>query len=108
MITSSASKGGIDMDICTVGQRPRHSTMPEFLPAHAAMPVAAPLTSRTPEPFGHQLITNQLGWREMGQICVQGSTSSTQDGRIAGFGGYDVTDTKFSTRVGPPPCSPPV
>ena len=96
------------MEIFTVGQRPRHLTMPEFLPAHAAMPVAAPLANRIPEPRGHHLISDQLGWRELGQICVQGSTSKTQDGRIAGFGGYDVTDTKFSTRVGPPPCSPPV
>ena len=31
-----------------------------------------------------------------------------QDGRFAEFGGCDVTDTKFSTRLGPPSCSPPV
>ena len=34
--------------------------------------------------------------------------ADVQGGRIAGFGAYDVTDTKFSTRLGPPSCSPPV
>ena len=95
------------MEIFTVGQQPRPSTMPEFLPAHAAMPVATMLV-RPSDPQSHQLISNQLRWRELGQICVDGRTSRAQDGRIAGFGGYDVTDTKFSTRVGPPSCSPPV
>ena len=96
------------MEIFTVGQQPRHSTMPEFLPAHAAMPVAGLLVDRIPEPRGHQLISDQLGWRELGQICVEGMTSKAQDGRTAGSGGYDVTDTTFPIRVGPPPCSPPV
>ncbi len=35
-------------------------------------------------------------------------TQRVQGGGSAGFGVYDVTDTKFSTSVGPPPCSPPV
>ena len=35
-------------------------------------------------------------------------TQHVQGGRSAGFGAYDVTDTKFSTFVGPPPCRPPV
>jgi hypothetical protein len=108
MITGSASKGGIDMEIFTIGQRPQHSTMPEFLPTRAGMPVFTPLANRIPEPRGHQLISDQLAWRELGQVCVQGGTSKAQDGQVAEFGGYDVTDTKFSTRVGPPPCSPPV
>lgn len=97
------------MEIITVGQQPRPSTMPEFLPAHAAMPVATMLALRLSESQSDQLISNQLRWRELGQICVEASTSKAQDGHIAGFGGYDVTDTtKFSTRVGPPSCSPPV
>ncbi len=34
---------------------------------------------------------------------------ATQGATTVGFGGCDVTDTKkFSTRVGPPTCSPPV
>ena len=53
-----------------------HSTMPVD-PAlrDAGMPVFAPLANRTPEPQGHQLISDQLAWRELGQICVQGKTS---------------------------------
>jgi hypothetical protein len=82
--------------------------MLEFPPAHPVMPVATLLVDRIPEPRGHLLISDQLSWRELGQICVQGMTSKAQDGRTAGFGGYDVTDTKFSTRMGPPSCSPPV
>jgi hypothetical protein len=108
MITGSASKGGIDMEISTVGQRPRHSTMPVSLPAHAAMPVATVLVNPISEPRVRQLITDQLGWRELGQISFTGMTSKAQDGRVAGCGGYDVTDSKFSIRVGPPSCSPPV
>ena len=96
------------MEIFTIGQRPQHSTMSEFLPTRAGMPVFTPLANRIAEPRGRRLISDQLAWRELGQICVQGGTSKAQDGQVAGFGGYDVTDTKFSTRVGPPPCSPPV
>ena len=59
----------------TIGQRPQHSTMPEFLPARAGMPVFTPLANRIPEPQGHQLISDQLAWRELGQICAQGGTS---------------------------------
>jgi hypothetical protein len=33
---------------------------------------------------------------------------ATQGGHIAGARGAYVTDTKFSTRLGPPPTSPPV
>ena len=41
---------------------------------------------------------------------IKGSmgTQRVQGGRGAGFGAYDVTDPKFSTFVGPPPCRPPV
>ena len=49
-------------------------------------------------------------WRRRGELCLQSSvaTADVQGARIAGFGDYDVTDTKFSTRLGPPSCSPPV
>lgn len=42
--------------------------------------------------------------------AIEGSmgTQRVQGGRGAGFGAYDVTDSKFSTFVGPPPCRPPV
>ena len=44
-------------------------------------------------------------WRIKGEVCHQ---PSAQGGRMAGYGAYDVTDTKFSTSMGPPSCSPPV
>ena len=47
--------------------------------------------------------------RRMGEVCLQSTAAAdAQGGRIAGFGAYDVTDTKFSIRLGPPSCSPPV
>jgi hypothetical protein len=47
--------------------------------------------------------------RRMGEVCRQGTAAAdVQGARVAGFGGYDVTDTKFSSRLGPPACSPPV
>ena len=49
-------------------------------------------------------------WRRRGELCLQSSvaTADVQGARVAGFGDYDVTDTKFSTCLGPPSCSPPV
>jgi hypothetical protein len=48
-------------------------------------------------------------WRGKGEVCPQSSVMAAvaQGGRIAGYGAYDVTDTKFSTCLGPPSCSPP-
>jgi hypothetical protein len=48
--------------------------------------------------------------RRMGEACLQSAAQAAdvQGGRIAGFGAYDVTDTKFSIRLGPLSCSPPV
>ena len=44
--------------------------------------------------------------------CAMSSSATemqaTQGGHIAGARGVHVTDTKFSTRLGPPPTSPPV
>jgi hypothetical protein len=49
-------------------------------------------------------------WRGKGELCPQSSVMAAvaQGGRMAGDGVYDVTDTKFSIRLGPPSCSPPV
>ena len=61
-----------------------------------------------------QPVRNRMDWRRMGrrmgELCLQGSAAAAdaQGARAAGFGGYDVTDTKFSIRLGPPSCSPPV
>jgi hypothetical protein len=60
------------------------------------------LPSCWPMPTAHaaQMITTP--------ILASMGTQHVQGGRSAGFGEYDVTDTKFSTLVGRPPCSPPV
>ena len=57
----------------------------------------------------HQPIKGR-NWRPMGEVCSQriAVTAEIQGARVAGFGDYDVTDTKFSNRLGPPSCSPPV
>ena len=57
-----------------------------------------------------QPVRNRMNWRRMGEVRLQGSAAAAdvQGARAAGFGGYDVTDTKFSIRLGPPSCSPPV
>jgi len=57
-----------------------------------------------------QTVRTRVNWRRMGEVCLQGSAAAghVQGARAAGFGGYDVTDTKFSIRLGPPSCSPPV
>jgi hypothetical protein len=51
-----------------------------------------------------------ISWGRRGEVCLQSSAAvaDVQGARVAGFGGYDVTDTKFSIRLGPPSCSPPV
>jgi hypothetical protein len=54
-------------------------------------------------------IGNPIGWPSVGVMSVQRPAAQQHQGvALAGFGGCDVTDTKFSTRVGPPSCSPPV
>ena len=54
--------------------------------------------------------SNRTDWRGMGEVCVQSieAAAAAQGGRNAGHGAYDVTDSKFSTSMGPPSCSPPV
>jgi hypothetical protein len=88
-------------------------TMPElqssrvFMPA---MPAVADLVSGRPHADLHHPMTNGSRWRGKGEVCPQSTAmaAATQGGRIAGYGAYDVTDTKFSTSMGPPTCSPPV
>lgn len=88
-------------------------TMPElqssrvFMPA---MPAVADLSSGRPHASLRHPMTNGSRWRGEGEVCPQSAVTAaaTQGGRIAGYGAYDVTDTKFSTNMGPPSCSPPV
>ncbi|HLL63127.1 MAG TPA: hypothetical protein VK401_08755 [Propionibacteriaceae bacterium] len=65
--------------------------------------IAEPTAARTPQMIG------QISWPSAGLMPVSNQAAPQhQDGRFADFGGCDVTDTKFSTRLGPPSCSPPV
>jgi hypothetical protein len=92
-------------------------TLPELqLPLRVLMADTAVVTllstssqrMRMPAHLSHPR-TNWINWRRMGEGCVQGTKAGvTQGGRNAGYGAYDVTDSKFSTSMGPPSCSPPV
>ncbi len=78
------------------------------LPSLASRPgrarIVGPTHARTA-----QMIGNPVGWPSAGVMPVSGPAAQQyQGGALATFGAGDVTDTKFSTRVGPPPCSPPV
>ena len=65
--------------------------------------IAVPTAARTAQMIG------QISWPSAGLMSVQDQAAPQfQDGHFADFGGCDVTDTKFSTRLGPPSCSPPV
>ena len=56
-----------------------------------------------------QTVVNPIAWPSAGNMPVQRPAAQRhQGGALAGFGGCDVTDSKFSTRVGPRSCSPPV
>ena len=85
------------------------SAMGEFrLPAIASRPgrtrIVEPNHARVAQP-----IVNPMAWPSAGVMPVERPAAQQhQGGALAGFGTCDVTDTKFSTRVGPPPCRPPV
>ena len=56
-----------------------------------------------------QMIGDPISWPSAGNMSAQRPAAQQhQGGAIAGFGGWHVTDTKFSTRMGPHSCSPPV
>jgi hypothetical protein len=59
-----------------------------------------------PAMHGVQLRQGAADAYDMSGIAM--ATKATQGGHIAANRGVLVTDTKFSTRLGPPPISPPV
>jgi hypothetical protein len=70
-------------------------------------PVSLAGPARIAEPTAAR--TAQTSWPNAGLMPVLTQAAPQhQDGHIAGFGGCDVTDTKFSFPLGPPSCSPPV
>jgi hypothetical protein len=91
-------------------------TMPELnLSSRVPMPPATAVARVSLNGSGQadhllQPVTNRINWGRRGEVCLRSSVAAAdvQGARVAGFGGYDVTDTKFSIRLGPPSCSPPV
>ncbi len=88
-------------------------TMPELQSSRVlmpAVPAVAVLVHGGLHAHLRHPMTNGSRWRGMGEVCPQSTVTAAvaQGGRIAGQGAYDVTDTKFSTSMGPPSCSPPV
>ena len=59
-----------------------------------------------PATLGVQLLQGEGDLHAMSTSAT--AMQATQGGCIAGARGVYVTDTKFSTRLGPPPTSPPV
>ena len=91
-------------------------TMPELnLSTLALMPPVTAVAQASVNCSGQahhllQPVRTWINWGRRGEVCLQSSAAAAdvQGARVAGFGGYDVTDTKFSIRLGPPSCSPPV
>jgi hypothetical protein len=88
-------------------------TMPELQSSRVLMP-ATPVVenlalSRPHAHLRHPMMSAGM-WRGTGEVCPQSTakTAAAQGGRIAGSGAYGVTDSKFSSSMGPPSCSPPV
>jgi hypothetical protein len=82
-------------------------TVPELQSSRALMPALAAVA--VPSQGGPHTQTG-FNWRLKGELCPQNAfiAAATQVGRIAGYGSPVVTDSKFSTSMGPPFCSPPV
>ena len=56
-----------------------------------------------------QMLANPIVWPSAGTMSAhRPAAQQHQGGALAGFGGCDVTDSKFSIPVGPLSCSPPV
>jgi hypothetical protein len=94
----------------TSGADSAYVGMPEVqLSSLAPMPATPAVAQLSSSGTRHaQLLqpVTQRKWRGMGEVCLH--TADIQGACVAGFGDYDVTDTKFSIRLGPLSCSPPV
>lgn len=74
----------------------RNATLRETMPS-------MPELQLLPRAAMPRITMTQTGWH----VADQGARLVTSDG-IVGSDGCDVTATKFSPRLGPPSCSPPV
>ena len=78
------------------------------LPSLASRPGRARIVEPTHARIA-QMVGNPSSWSSAGSMPVRQPAAPQHQGvALAGLGECDVTDTKFSTRVGPPSCSPPV
>ena len=81
----------------------REFRLPSLASRSGRARIVEPTHARTAQMIG------PISWRSAGLMPVSTQAAPQhQDGRFADFGGCDVTDNKFSTRLGPPSCSPPV
>ena len=106
MISTRVREEGVPMSTySTISDRTAY--LPE-LPLRAIVPTRARFAVRPIH--AHPAQMTQRSWRQMGMASARSGSSTQHDqgGRIVGIDGCDVTDNKFSTRVGPPSCSPPV
>ena len=108
MINTRVREEGVPMSTySTISDRTAY--LPE-LPLRAFVPTRARLAVRLPNAHPAPTTRSWDSWPQIGMASARGQISPQQHqgGRIVGIGGCDVTDRKFSTRVGPPSCSPPV
>ena len=86
------------------GDAMREFGLPSLAPRHGRARIDEPTHARIA-----QMIGLPSSWPTAGIMPAQRTAAQQdQDVVLAGFGKCDVADTKFSTRVGPPSCSPPV
>jgi hypothetical protein len=96
----------------SAAERTRTSSIRGLSILSAPMSMPAYLTEAPRHTHAHlSQLTMAAGWRAGAMYVKATGTATTvavkqvQGGRICG---YDVTDNAFSTRMGPPSCSPPV
>jgi hypothetical protein len=111
-VDSSKNGSAQTIDAQTIDPRTVVLTMPELQSSHVLMPARPAVADLARSGHAHlrHPMTDGARWRGKGEVCPQPAltAAATEGGRIAGFGAYDVTDTKFSSQMGPPSCSPPV
>ena len=97
----------MEISYLTIGSR-AGATHGFRLPSLVSRPGRDRIVELTPA-LTAQATVNPVSWPIAGFMPVQGPDAQQHQGGVhAGIGGCDVTDTKFSTRVGPHSCSPPV
>jgi hypothetical protein len=112
-LDSNRNSGTKTIDAQTIDARPAVLTMPEPLFSREVLPAVqavADLSHGSAYAHRRHPMTTGFRWRGKGEVCPQTTSmaAANQVGRIAGYGSPVVTDSTFSTSMGPPSCSPPV